>query len=209
MKEDKTSRKILELLKWKGPLSQDFLSHELGLSTMAVSKHLNNFLSQEIVAYEEERRDRGRPIKMWEITKKADALFPNNHSSLAVSLIQNARESLGEAAVETMVQAHADSKVREYEEQMDLDAPVETRLQQYAEIRSKEGYMAESKELSDGSYELIENHCPVCNAAAFCSELCDAEVDVMKTLLGDVEIERTEHIQNDQRRCVYSIRSQS
>jgi predicted ArsR family transcriptional regulator len=209
MKEDKTSNRILELLKWKGPLSQDFLSHELGLSTMAVSKHLNNFQKQDLVCYQEEKRDRGRPTKMWQATKKADELFTNNHSSLAVSLIQHARESLGASAVETMVHAHAESKAKDYREHIDENASIEVRVKQYADIRSKEGYMAESRVVSEGNYELTENHCPICNAASFCSELCDAEVDVMKSLFGDVGIERTEHIQNEQRRCVYIIRTQN
>jgi|SaaInlStandDraft_1057018.scaffolds.fasta_scaffold13018_4 predicted ArsR family transcriptional regulator len=207
MKEDKTSKRILELLKWKGPLSQDYLSNQLGLSTMAVSKHLNNFQSQNFVDYTEEKKERGRPIKMWFATKKADELFTNSHSSLAVSLIKNAKETLGETAVETMVKAHSESKIEDYLSQIDTKGSFGERVVQYTEVRRKEGYMAECKDLGEGVYELVENHCPIGNAASVCHELCDAEVRVMQTLLGNVEIERTEHIQNEQRRCVYNIRS--
>jgi len=208
MKEDKTSRRILELLKWKGPLSQESLAREVGVSTMAVSKQLSNFLAKELVVYTEVKQERGRPIKMWQITKGAEEQFQNNHATLAVSFINHARKTLGDSAVKTIVSSHAKSKVKDYQMKLDPEASLKTRLEQYTELRRIEGYMAECRELGEGRYELVENHCPICTAASFCAELCSSEVEVMTSLLGTVDIERTEHIQDDQRRCVYIIRSQ-
>jgi len=207
MKEDKTSRRILELLKWKGPLSQESLAREVGVSTMAVSKQLSNFVAKELVVYTEEKQERGRPIKMWQITKSAEEQFKNNHASLAVSFINHARKTLGDSAVNTIVSAHAESKIQDYQRKLDPNASFKTRLEQYTKLRHLEGYMAECRELGEGGYELIENHCPICTAASFCAELCAAELQVMESLLGTVDIERTEYIQADQRRCVYIIRS--
>ena len=56
-------------------------------------------------------------------------------------------------------------------------------------------------------YLLVENHCPICSAAAQCQGLCAAELAVFRAVLGpDVDVERTDHILAGARRCAYRVR---
>jgi predicted ArsR family transcriptional regulator len=74
-----------------------------------------------------------------------------------------------------------------------------------AEARTREGYMAESREEGEG-YLLVENHCPICVAAKECQGFCRAELQTFREVLGPgVAVERTEHIVNGDRRCAYRI----
>jgi len=50
----------------------------------------------------------------------------------------------------------------------------------------------------------VENHCPICAAAATCQGFCRAERDVFSNVL-DARVERTEHILQGARRCAYVI----
>nr|MDJ0635647.1 hypothetical protein [Xenococcaceae cyanobacterium MO_188.B29] len=60
--------------------------------------------------------------------------------------------------------------------------------------------------LDDGSFLLIENHCPICAAAIACTGLCQREQEIFQTVLGEnIDIARTEHIVAGERRCVYRI----
>ena len=66
--------------------------------------------------------------------------------------------------------------------------------------------MAEWKRNKDGSFLLIENHCPICAAAQECQSLCLGELSLFRSALGrGVQIERTEHLFDGARRCVYRI----
>jgi len=66
--------------------------------------------------------------------------------------------------------------------------------------------MAEVFDQLDGSLLLVENHCPICTAAQNCQQLCGAELEVFKTVLGaGVAVERVEHILQGDRRCAYQI----
>ena len=65
--------------------------------------------------------------------------------------------------------------------------------------------MARVETESRGVYLLIENHCPICDAASTCQGLCAAEMSLFEQVLGDVHIERTEHMLGDGRRCVYRV----
>ena len=41
-----------------------------------------------------------------------------------------------------------------------------------AAMRTDEGYMAEVQAQADGSFLLLEKHCPICAAAVACTGLC-------------------------------------
>ena len=82
---------------------------------------------------------------------------------------------------------------------------VTERVERLVAIRSREGYMAQLQVESDGSLLLIENHCPICAAAASCQGFCRAELAVFQQVLG-VPVERVEHILSGSRRCTYRIR---
>ena len=62
----------------------------------------------------------------------------------------------------------------------------------------------------EGGFLFIENHCPICAAAAACSGLCRAELELFRRTLGpDVTVERTDHILAGARRCAYRVRPAS
>jgi predicted ArsR family transcriptional regulator len=87
-----------------------------------------------------------------------------------------------------------------------LDAPIEERVAALAKLRREEGYMADWSAEADGSFRLIENHCPICAAATLCQGFCRDELELFRETLGpDVVVEREEHILADARRCAYRV----
>ncbi len=80
------------------------------------------------------------------------------------------------------------------------------RVEKLVRLRTAEGYMAGYEEPGDGTFLFVENHCPICAAAASCQGFCRAEINVFRDILGkDVAVERTEHILAGARRCAYVI----
>ncbi len=97
---------------------------------------------------------------------------------------------------------------QQYSEQIGENPGLKERLEKLASIRSQEGYMAEVQDQEDGSFLLVEKHCPICDAATACLRLCKNELHLFKTVLGEsVRIERLEHIVSGGRRCVYSVKA--
>ena len=58
-----------------------------------------------------------------------------------------------------------ETQVELYRDRIDRSLSIEEQVQALAEIRDQEDYMAEAREGPDGSYLLIENHCPIWSAA--------------------------------------------
>ncbi len=80
------------------------------------------------------------------------------------------------------------------------------RVARLAELRTREGYMAAWSKEPDGSFLLVENHCPICAAATACQGFCRSELAIFEAVLGpDARVERSEHLLAGARRCAYRI----
>jgi len=199
---------IVHLLKQQGPGDSEALAGQLGISAMAVRQHLYALREQKLVTYQEEQRPIGRPAKMWSLTPTAESHFPNAHAGLTVSLLNAVEQTFGEEGVKRVVLQSTHQQIENYRSRIPGRASLQNRLKALISLRNEEGYMAEVQRQPDGSFVLIQNHCPICAAATACSKLCDVELEAFRAILKEDEvIERTEHMLAGARRCVYRIRS--
>ena len=199
---------ILRLLKQQGPSDSESLAAQLDISAMAVRQHLYALQTQRLVTYEEEQRPLGRPAKMWGLTPAAAPHFPDAHAGLTVNLLNAAEQTFGAEGVQRLVTRCAKQQVADYRSHIPARSSLRARLEALVSIRNEEGFMAEVQRQPDGSFLLIENHCPISAAANVCPKLCEAEMEVFRAILGEgVTIERTEHMVAGARRCVYRIQT--
>ena len=204
--EQPTRRALLDVLKRRGPRKAADLSRELGVSAMAVRQHLYAMQEEGLIAFAEEARPRGRPVKLWRLTEAADRYFPDAHAELTAGLLESMRSTFGEAGLNRLLSVRGREQTDLYAKRMESRDSLRARLDALAAIRTEEGYMAEVQETADGGFLLIENHCPICRAAAACTGLCAAELLVFRAVLGpEVTIERSDHILAGARRCAYRV----
>jgi predicted ArsR family transcriptional regulator len=205
---DTTRWALLELLKREGPQDADRLARRLGISAMGARQHLYALQGEKLVTHERQPRPVGRPAKLWRLTPAADHLFHDGHADLTVSLLQALGQAFGSQGMERLLAVRARQQVEAYRRQLSARASLRERLAALAQARTDEGYMAEVLPQEDGSYLLVENHCPICTAARACTGLCGAELQVFQEVLGSsVEVNRTEHILAGSRRCAYHVQS--
>ncbi len=206
----RSRRAIVDLLKQEGPRDARGLAERLGVTAMAVRQHLYDMAEQGLVGYEEQARPLGRPVKLWRLTAAADGFFPDGHAELTVGLIQAMKDAFGEPGMERLLAIRSAEQTAAYGKRLSRARSLRGRLKALARIRTEEGYMADVAAEADGSYLLVENHCPICTAAASCTGLCGAELTVFRNVMGeDVEVERTDHILAGTRRCAYRVRPKS
>ncbi|SRR6266540_803510 len=204
----RTRRAILDLLKWNGPQDATVLARRLKVSPMAVRQHLYALAGQKMVTSRPQARPMGRPAKLWELTPAANELFPNAHAELTLSLIEAVRSTFGEPGMERLIAKRGRDQIDAYRARVPRSGPLRRRVEALAKLRAREGYLAEVREDADGTLLLVENHCPICAAAAACTNLCAGELQVFREVLGrEISVERTEHILAGARRCAYRIRT--
>jgi predicted ArsR family transcriptional regulator len=203
--ESRTRRRIVKLLKTEGPMDSASLAKQLKVTAMAVRQHLYALQDEKLVAAEERPVPLGRPAKYWHLTRDADRLFPDAYAELNTALITSVQDAFGPEGMARLLDARLARQQADYRARITASAPLATKVQQLARVRSEEGYMAEVKRDGRG-FLFIENHCPICAAASVCQGFCATELELFRSALGPgVTVERAEHILSGDRRCAYRI----
>ncbi|SKC98597.1 Predicted transcriptional regulator, ArsR family [Chitinophaga ginsengisegetis] len=193
------------ILKTQGPQPLCKLAEELKVTMEGARFQLLKLANEGLVQATTEAKGRGRPKQIWALTEAGNARFPDRHQDLALRLLCNMNKTLPTDTMNEVLDATAQSTLEKYQEELKGITGLENRVSTLADIRNREGYMAEY--INEGkSYLLIENHCPIQAAASCCSRFCRSEQEMFSAILGkQAKVERVEHILDGQRRCVYRI----
>src|SRR4051812_6197988 len=203
-------RRIVDRLKRVDDATAGELAEGLGLTGAAVRQHLDALAVNGLVTSRPRPvQGRGRPASAWALTDLARELFPDRHADLTVELIGSLRSALGPEGVEAVVAERSRRQLEAYRTALPpTDAPLREKADALAAVRTGEGYLAEVVDAPDGDgFLLVEHHCPICDAATACTNLCVAELELFREVLGpDVEVQRTQHLLQGDQRCAYRLR---
>lgn len=201
--EDSASR-LLYLLKSRGPLPTAALARTLGMTAPGVRQHLAKLAAEALVEHADETGRVGRPRRIWQLSAAGHARFPDTHAELTVNLIDAAREVFGPKGLDRLIARREAATLAAYRAALADAGDLGARVRALAKQRTTEGYMAEARRQPDGSWLLVENHCPICAAATACQGFCRSELDVFRIVL-QAKVERSEHLLAGARRCAYRI----
>lgn len=201
-----TADRILQILKRNGARTARQLGEALAMTGMGARRHLDRLVRDGLVQGFDKAEGVGRPRKFWKLTEKGHLRFPDAHADLTVKLIGDVRRLFGEEGIDRLIAERERDMHLTYEKAVKEKTGIKDRLETLAAMRTREGYMARVERAGSG-YLLIEDHCPVCAAAANCQNFCRSELAIFRMVLGpEVQIERTEYLLEGGRRCAYSIR---
>ena len=197
--------RLLFLLKTRGPQTAAQLATALKITGEAVRQQLLRLSEEGLVSATAEPRGIGRPSQVYRLAPAAQKRFPDTHAELAVQILDSIKGVLGERALDRLIQARTSDSLARYREALRRQPSLEKKIKKLTELRAAEGYMAVWRRENDG-YLLVENHCPICAAAASCLGFCRSELEIFQEALGpEVWVERTEHLLAGARRCAYRI----
>ncbi|MBO9731962.1 MAG: transcriptional regulator [Chitinophaga sp.] len=199
------NERAIWILKTRGPQPLQTLADELKVTMEGARFQLLKLANEGLVTATTVSEGRGRPKQIWGLTEAGNARFPDRHQDLALKLLCNMNKTLTPEMMGEVLKATAQSTLEKYQEELKGSRDLESKVILLADLRKREGYMAEFKK-EGNTFFLIENHCPIHAAAKCCSHFCQMEQEIFSTVLGkQATIVRTEHITTGQRRCVYEI----
>ncbi|MBX4950186.1 transcriptional regulator [Rhizobium binae] len=199
------ANRILILIKTEGPQLASAIGDTLGITGEAARQQLARMAEEGLVEpVSVAAAGRGRPRQLWHLTAAGNRRFPDGHAELTVNLLATLTEQLGAAALDTVISAREAETLKRYRQELKIAGDLAARVESLAAIRTREGYMADSWQEADGSFILVENHCPICAAASACAGFCRSELETFRAVLG-AGVERSQHILAGARRCAYRI----
>ncbi|SFC44079.1 Predicted transcriptional regulator, ArsR family [Polaromonas sp. OV174] len=201
-----SSERLLFRLKTRGPASTAALAQELQLSAEAVRLQVQKLLAEGLITGQQEAQaSAGRPKQNWVLTAAGNARFPDAHAQLSIQLIGSIKQLFGEQGLERLIAQRENDMRADYLKALQGLNSLPQKLEQLAQLRAAEGYMARVEE--DGQdWLLIEDHCPICAAAQSCQGFCRSELQLFQEVMGqEAVVRREEHLLAGARRCVYRI----
>ena len=177
-----TRRRILIALKERGGMTADELAERLGITSVAVRRHLTNLERDRLVDHDQIQRGMGRPSYVYRLTETAHQIFPHNYDQLASYFIEAIQQLFGPAAVDRIFEHRTQELAQSYRPLVNgMNLP--TRLEQLTRLREADGYMPTWEKQENGIYVLHQHHCPILHVAAGCSEACHHELALFVDLL--------------------------
>ena len=200
---DSTQDTILLHMKKTGQVSVGDLCDVLGITAMAVRRHLTRLQKEGLVESKMVRQSRGRPSYRYFLSEKADSLFPKGYQTLAEDLLDAVYEQSGAKGVLELLKIRNRKRIDRLKvrvEGMDLDE----RVKEVARIFSEEGYMTEWEALESGDFFIFQRHCALHDVATKYRQVCGLEPQLMESLLG-VKVSRQKYMLNDDPVCGYLV----
>ncbi|MFN8535484.1 MAG: HTH domain-containing protein [Dehalococcoidia bacterium] len=193
---------VLQCLKRQGRMTAQGLADELGVTPVAVRKHLEALEAAGLVQVAAVKQPRGRPVLVYNLTSAADSLFPQGYRQLSIDLVSEIVELDGEQKLEQLLRGRNERLVRE---RVDLLEPADSarRVHELARLRNEDGYMATIEEGPD-SYLIREHNCPIYEVAARFPLACQCEADFFATVVNKPVVREQSLVDGDES-CSYRV----
>jgi predicted ArsR family transcriptional regulator len=199
-----TRDKIMHMLKMNGELSAKEITERLGITGMAVRRHISTLERDNLIESSTVRQPMGRPAAVYRLTKEADDYFPKKYHAIALDLLGELEDEAGEEMVNRLFELRQSSLFKKYQSQM-AGKSLEERVAILSAIQNENGYMANWSKQEDGEYVLTEHNCPIFRVAGKYNHACTCERNLFASLL-EADVQRSDCLAKGDNKCVYHIR---
>ncbi|MGF6882356.1 putative ArsR family transcriptional regulator [Nocardia sp. GAS34] len=206
--EGHTREAVVQLLLEQGPITATAIGERLGLSPAGVRRHLDALIeSGEARATRSARwqqQGRGRPAKQYQLTAAGRGRLGHTYDDLAGAAMRQLREIGGESAITEFARKRVGTIVAGIEA-LGPHTPETTaeKAHEIAEAFTDAGFAASTRKVGAG-VQICQHHCPVSHVAEEFPELCAAELDAFRELLG-THVQRLATIANGDCACTTHV----
>jgi len=209
-----TRKQIVTMLRRLGALNANDIAKQLGISDIAVRRHLNNLERDRIVRADTVRQAMGRPTFVYSLTEDAEELFPKHYADITLEFLNDVQELQGPQAIDALFERREGRLEQKYKERLgdvpaspDGDA-LAARVGELAAIQEERGYMADWSKVDAGGgakYVITEHNCPIHAIAHNFNQACSSELSLFRKVLK-AEVEQVECKAKGGQRCVYEVK---
>lgn len=203
LRESSTKREILLLLKKLGSTTIQEMSEHLGVTGMAVRKHVNALKKDNYIQSSTIRQHIGRPTYIYSLTDLAEQLFPTQYDVLSLELMEEINHMFGELFVDELFKRRKKRLEQKYRLAM-TGQNFEEKIVTLAKIQDNAGYMTSLVKIHDDKYSLEEGNCPIFQVASRYRQACQCELAMFESLL-DSRVERKECIADGGTKCSFTF----
>ena len=204
-----TRETAMRLLLKQGESSASALAGLLGISVQAIRRHLRSLEQDGLVEARKIALGPGRPSNIWQLTTQGNNLFNNNQGTerLALDLLSSIQSYLSPDKMERLLSQQLLSKVVDYRKKIGIGS-LQTRLQKLIKLRNEEGFLVElhHSEEDKSSWFINAFHCSIQGIAKEFPVLCDQELDLLRELFPECDVQRVQWRLESGHSCGYQVK---
>jgi DeoR family transcriptional regulator, suf operon transcriptional repressor len=200
-----TRGKVLESLKKSDGMTADQLADRLGVTAMAVRKHLAALERDGMVESTVSRRPIGRPAHIYRLSPRAEGVFPKHYDIVITDLLEDLVDIDGVEKVEELLARRRDRTKRMLRRYIDPKATLQDRVAGLARAMDEIGYLATWEEVGDQRFVIKLYNCAIDRVAERFPAVCRHEAQMFREILG-ADVERNCHMLTGDHMCSYLVR---
>ncbi len=198
-------RKIIHLLKLKGPLSTNQIAQSLNISKTCAYSHIATLESKQFLERKLIKTKVGRPGYKYILTENGVDAFNHDGYFMGDFLHFIVKSNRGEI-ISSFLKSMYSEIARRYEGSL-LPGAITSRAEQLVTLRTNDGYMASLIRQAGETLSIEQANCPILKMARIDGSACELERDMFSDLLG-TEIEITQKQMCGTGVCRFHIKSE-
>jgi DeoR family suf operon transcriptional repressor len=198
-----TKRAVVTTLKKRGDTTVEALAEQLGMTVSGVRQQLMVLERDGFVTFSELREGPGRPRHLYRLTPAAHGLFPKSYADLTNELLDYVDDADPELVARIFERRRERRIAGALERMVGLD--YDEKIAELTRILDEDGYLADLERIDDGSYIVTERNCAIFGVALRYGQACGSELDFIRRVLPDANVERIAHMVAGAHNCSYRI----
>lgn len=197
-------RQVLVALKRRGEASAEGLAEALGITPSGVRQHLVALRSAGLVTSRQARGRTGRPVDLYHSTDLAEANFSGASGDLTLELLEHIEEEDPKLLPRIFARRRR-RRVEQAQGQLTGES-LDERLAVLVKLLDDEGYLAALEKLPGNTYRMTLHNCAIWGVASRYGQACATELEFLRDVLPEAQIERVSHKVAGAYVCGYEIR---
>ncbi|MGH2701605.1 MAG: helix-turn-helix transcriptional regulator [Actinomycetota bacterium] len=198
-----TKRALLNTLKRRGDLTSEDLAAALEITVSGVRQQLTALQRDGLVTFDEIRSGPGRPRYAYRLTPAADALYPRAYAEITNELLEYV-EDADPALLDSVFAKRRERRIQRARARLEGRSFPE-RVAELARILDEDGYLADHTRVDDSTWLVTEHNCAIFGVAMRYGQACSSEIEFIRAVMPDAEIERISHMVAGEHHCSYRI----
>jgi predicted ArsR family transcriptional regulator len=199
-----TPRHVLEVLKRHGDVTADELANALEISSSAVRQHLAALRTAGLVISHKVYGQAGRPADRYQATTLAEPLFTTTADQLPIELLEH-MEAEEPALIGRVFDRRRRQMVDDAENRL-AGKTVDEQVAVLTDLLDDQGYLADFEAVADGHLRINLHNCAIWSVAQRYPQACASELDYLRALIPEAQVQRVTHKTSGAHTCAYDIR---
>jgi DeoR family suf operon transcriptional repressor len=201
-------RRVLYAVRRRGEASADEVARQLEMTVSGARQHLSALVDDGLLHAREAPAppgQRGRRTLVYSVTAAGDSRFPKAYGELTNELLGYLAEE-HPGAIETLFERRRESRIAAARTRLAACRSLGDKVAELARILDEDGYLATCEPTGRGAWRILEHNCAIWAVAQRYGQSCSSEIDFIRAVLPEADVERVEHMVAGAPRCAYEVR---